>query len=78
MKKILLNKNIFLCFRVILSIVFIYASYDKIINPIAFSDTIDNYHITPIILNNIFALVIPWLELVIGLCLFLNVFFDDQ
>ena len=45
MKQILLNKNVILCFRIILSMVFIYASYDKIINPIAFSDTIDNYHI---------------------------------
>ena len=76
MKQILLNKNVLLCFRIILSMVFIYASYDKIINPIAFSDAIDNYHITPIILNNIFALIIPWLELIIGLCLLFNVLFD--
>ena len=76
MKQIFLNKNVFLCFRIILSMVFIYASYDKIINPIAFSDTIDNYHITPIILNNIFALIIPWLELIIGFCLLFNVLFD--
>ena len=55
--------------RVILGIVLIYASIDKIIDPVSFSDSIDNYHISPYILNNIAALIIPWIELLIGLCL---------
>ena len=59
-------------FRFILGYVFIYASIQKIINPIEFSNQIDLYQATPIIFNNLIALVIPWLELLIGLCLILN------
>jgi len=75
MKNILKNKKIILLFRFILAFIFIYASIDKIINPIVFSNSIDNYHITPISLNNIFALLIPWIELVVGFCLLFNVFY---
>ena len=76
MKSILKNKKIILLFRFILAFVFIYASIDKIINPIEFSNNIDNYHITPIFLNNIFALIIPWIELIVGCCLLFNILFE--
>ena len=56
--------------------VFIYASLDKIADPIAFSTNIDNYHITPIAINNLAALIIPWVELIIGLSLITGVFLD--
>lgn len=55
--------------RIILGIVFIYASMDKIYDPAGFSDNIDNYHATPVYLNNLIALIIPWMELFVGLCL---------
>ena len=67
------NINFLLLGRLILGYVFIYASIDKIIDPVSFSDIIDNYHITPVLLNNLFALFIPWLELIIGLCLIFNI-----
>ena len=51
--------------RFILGYIFLYASIDKIVNPIAFSSNIDNYHISPIYLNNIAALIIPWIEFII-------------
>ena len=62
--------------RVILGAIFIYASLEKIADPISFSSTIDNYHISPIQVNNIAALIIPWIELIIGLCLITGVFLD--
>ena len=66
------NINLLLIGRLFLGYIFIYASIDKIIDPISFSNVIDNYHITPIILNNLFALFIPWLEFIIGICLIFN------
>ena len=66
------NINFLLLGRLILGYIFIYASIDKIIDPVSFSDVIDNYHITPVLLNNLFALFVPWLELIIGLCLIFN------
>jgi len=62
--------------RIILGLIFIYASYEKIADPIVFSTNIDNYHITPIQLNNLAALIIPWMELIIGLCLISGVLLD--
>lgn len=52
--------------RIGLSIVFIYASYDKILHPAAFAKVIYNYQILPDELINLSAIFLPWLELVIG------------
>ena len=68
--------NLPLFARFILGAVFIYASLDKIANPISFSTNIDNYHISPIAINNLAALILPWVELIIGLSLISGVFLD--
>tara|TARA_Y100001968_G_C18873276_1_gene488227 strand:- start:90 stop:545 length:456 start_codon:yes stop_codon:yes gene_type:complete len=65
-------------FRFILGIIFIYASYPKIMDPISFSDNIHNYHITPIFVENLAALIIPWIELIVGVFLILGVFLDGS
>ena len=69
--------NLPLLARFILGAVFIYASLDKIADPIAFSTNIDNYHISPVVINNLAALIIPWVELIIGLSLITGVFLDS-
>ncbi|QTA79664.1 MauE domain-containing protein [Desulfonema limicola] len=63
------NHKLFIILRFLLGIVFIYASYDKILNPAAFAKAVFNYQILPDSAVNITALVLPWLELIIGLCL---------
>ena len=65
-----------LIFRFILGIVFIYASYEKILDPIGFSKNIHNYHVTPIFIENIIALVLPWAELIIGIFLIFGLFLE--
>ncbi len=55
--------------RLILAGIFIYASLDKIAHPGAFAKAVFNYHILPDALINLTALVLPWLELFLGLCL---------
>ena len=72
------NGYVILLSRFVLGIIFIYASIDKIIDPISFSSTIDNYHISPYSLNNIAALVIPWLELIIGVFLICGIFINGS
>jgi uncharacterized membrane protein YphA (DoxX/SURF4 family) len=76
MKAVIQKYNLPLLARFILGTVFIYASLDKIADPIAFSINIDNYHISPIAINNLAALIIPWVELIIGLCLITGVFLE--
>ena len=49
-----------------LGAVFVYASIDKIIHPQAFAEAIANYQILPLLLVNPAAIVLPWLEFVIG------------
>jgi uncharacterized membrane protein YphA (DoxX/SURF4 family) len=55
--------------RLFLGAVFLYASYDKILHPQAFAQAIYNYQILPAVAVNLAALVLPWLELLLGLCL---------
>lgn len=69
-------KYLQILFRLIVGIVFIYASYDKILDPISFSKNIHNFHITPIFIENLAALIIPWLELIIGILLILGLFLE--
>ena len=65
-------------FRVILGIIFIYASYDKILDPAGFSKNIHNFHVTPIAVENLAALIIPWMELIIGVFLIFGVFLEGS
>jgi len=74
MRKFLTNPYVVLAARVIVGGVFIYASLDKIQNPAAFSDAIDNYQFTPSELSNIFSLYVPILELVLGVMLISGIF----
>jgi uncharacterized membrane protein YphA (DoxX/SURF4 family) len=55
--------------RWILGMIFIYASYDKIIHPEAFAVMVHNYQLLPGELVNLTALILPWLELIMGICL---------
>ena len=73
---IIKSMNLPLIFRIILGVVFIYASYEKILNPVGFSDNIHNYHITPVAIENLAALIIPWMELIVGVFLIMGVFLE--
>jgi uncharacterized membrane protein YphA (DoxX/SURF4 family) len=55
--------------RLILGAIFIYASYDKILHPKAFAEIVYNYQILPDKLINPTAIFLPWLELLMGICL---------
>tara|TARA_Y100001968_G_C19418544_1_gene750415 strand:+ start:650 stop:1108 length:459 start_codon:yes stop_codon:yes gene_type:complete len=76
--KIINFLNFSYIFRIILGVVFIYASYDKIVDPASFSDNIHNFHVTPIYVENLAALIIPWLELIVGVFLILGVFLEGS
>lgn len=59
--------------RIMMGIVFIYASYDKILHPAAFAKIIHNYQILPDELINLSAIFLPWLELAIGSFLIIGI-----
>ncbi|MEE8341370.1 MAG: MauE/DoxX family redox-associated membrane protein, partial [Candidatus Neomarinimicrobiota bacterium] len=62
--------------RILVGGVLIYASLDKIIDPGGFARAIDNYHIIPFGLENIMAIILPWLELFVGIGLIFGLFID--
>ena len=55
--------------RLILGVIFIYASYDKILHPKAFAEVVYNYQILPDGLINLTAIFLPWIEIMIGVFL---------
>ncbi|MEE8478687.1 MAG: MauE/DoxX family redox-associated membrane protein [Candidatus Neomarinimicrobiota bacterium] len=67
---------IVLMVRILVGGILIYASASKIIDPGGFARAIDNYHIIPFGLENIMAIILPWLELIVGICLIIGVFID--
>jgi uncharacterized membrane protein YphA (DoxX/SURF4 family) len=58
--------------RFLLGGIFIFASYDKILNPGAFAEAVFNYQILPNNMVNLTAIILPWLELIVGFCLIIG------
>lgn len=75
MRKLLDNDYLTMFSRLFVGVVFIYASYYKIIEPAAFAKSIWYYHLVPGSLINLMALILPWLELFAGVGLILGVFY---
>jgi len=68
------NQYVTLALRFIVGGILIYASVEKIINPTEFAKSIGNYHVLPFGLENIMALVLPWLEFLVGAALIFGIF----
>ncbi len=69
--------NIIVLFaRILIGGILIYASIGKIIDVGEFASAINNYHIIPFGLENSFAIILPWLELIVGICLIFGLFVD--
>ncbi len=55
--------------RLLLGMVFLMASMDKIVHPAAFAKMVYNYQILPDVLVNLTAVFLPWIEIVLGFLL---------
>jgi putative oxidoreductase len=73
MNKLLSNGYLLLISRAILAVVFIFAGMEKIADPAAFSDSINNYRVMPLFSINVFAIFIPWLEVISGILLLFGI-----
>ena len=58
--------------RLLVGGTFAYAALDKIAHPAAFAVAVSHYRLLPPAWLHVFALVLPWLELVAGLALLLG------
>jgi uncharacterized membrane protein YphA (DoxX/SURF4 family) len=59
-------------FRLALGVVILAAALPKIADPGSFAVDIHNYRLLPAVLENVAALTLPWIELVAGVALVLN------
>lgn len=72
--KILENKYLQIALRVILGIIFIYASAGKLFRAEDFAKSILRYEFLPIYFVNIMAIVMPWVEFITGILLILGIY----
>lgn len=75
MRRIVDNDYLTLAVRLIVGAVFIYAAYYKILHPGDFAKSIWYYHMTPVTMINLVALILPWWEMLAGLFLIFGVFY---
>ena len=73
-KTIINNTFLIVGIRLILGMVFIVASADKIADPNAFATSVTNYKVVGQDFALVVATVLPWMELISGLFLLLGVF----
>ena len=76
MKNANIKSTIAIIIRVILGFLFLYASLDKIIYPSKFAEVIYNYRLLPVELVNICAILVPWIEVFIGIMLLIGIWVD--
>jgi len=77
MKNLLKSKYLAFLFRLILGCFFVYASFDKIAHPAEFARIVYNYHFLPTSAINLFAVILPWIELMCGMALILGLFVES-
>ncbi len=62
--------------RLVLGFIFIYASVDKILHPAQFAKVIYHYQVLPMEIINVVAIIIPWLEAILGMTLILGIWLE--
>ncbi len=65
------NRVLFIS-RLVLGAIFIYASVDKALHPLAFAQIIHNYRIAPPDSINIAAVILPWIEILAGVLIIIG------
>ncbi|MDA8126218.1 MAG: DoxX family membrane protein [Deltaproteobacteria bacterium] len=63
------KQYIFLAFRILIGVMFLYAGVEKILSPFDFAVAINNYRIFPGPIIGLAAAIMPWVEALAGLCL---------
>ncbi|MBJ13131.1 MAG: hypothetical protein CMG62_08695 [Candidatus Marinimicrobia bacterium] len=62
--------------RILLGLMWVWAGIEKIADPGQFARDISNYHLLPFGTENIIAIILPWLELFIGVSLIIGLYID--
>ena len=63
------SDRVYTTLRMLFGLLFIWASWDKVLNPAAFAEVIYNYRLLPDLLIHPAAIILPWLEMGCGILL---------
>jgi uncharacterized membrane protein YphA (DoxX/SURF4 family) len=72
-KRVISNRYVLFAIRIVLGSIFILAAIGKIPEGAKFVDVVTGYGILPWELAKAYGLVLPWLELVLGVCLVIGI-----
>ena len=73
MKELLRSPRLHVLLRVLLGLVFVYASLDKIADPAGFARIVYQWQTVGPIPSNLVAVILPWIELLAGLLLIVGI-----
>jgi putative oxidoreductase len=74
MKYLLSNQYLVFLTRIFLGLMFVVVSLEKIVEPAAFAQSIANYKVLSFSTSLVLATIVPWIELVCGLCILFGLF----
>jgi len=72
--RLMSSKKLLTALRIIMGLVFVAASYDKLLYPAVFAAKAAEYKLIPELLLPVVAVALPWVELFCGFLLMLNIF----
>jgi len=72
MRKVIDNDYLTILSRLLIGGMYIIASYYKIVEPASFAKSIWQYHLVPGSLINLMAVILPWLELLVGVAIIIG------
>lgn len=67
--RFIIHKAVLAICRIMLALVFIFAALGKIANQQELADAVAAFKLLPITWTNVFAIILPWVELTVGLAL---------
>jgi uncharacterized membrane protein YphA (DoxX/SURF4 family) len=73
-KELISSHWLVLATRLLLGVTFVYASYHKILDPAAFAKIVYGYDLFPHETINIIAVIIPFIELIVGIALITGIY----
>ncbi len=78
MRRVIFHPLLLLVARWLLGLVFVFAAIEKIAAPEVFAISVEAYKLIPVAVVNIFAIVIPWIELLCGIFLIGGVYLRES
>jgi putative oxidoreductase len=70
----LTGRTVIFVLRVLLGVVFIWSSTDKVLDPARFAIAVRGYEILPVQLTNLFSLALAWTEVISGIMLVFGIY----